>query len=86
MANRNKGEIFMACLDIKKAYDAVSIEAIELSMRRIKIPEMFIQIIRNLHSEHQLRVITRSGLTESFHPELGIPQGETLGPIYFMTR
>ncbi len=81
IANQTKHPLYLACLDIKRAYDSISFESLELSLRRLRIPERFILFLRNIDIARTLVIITAYGLTDEFHPERGLPQGETLAPL-----
>ncbi len=81
IANQKKHPLYIACLDIKRAYDSISFESLEISLRRLRIPERFILFLRNIDIARTLVIITAYGLTDEFHPERGLPQGETLAPL-----
>jgi ribonuclease HI len=70
-------------LDIKKAYDSVTFETLRISMRRLKIPENFIDLITHIASHRSVQVITRYGLTVPFRPSIGIEQGEVNAPLFW---
>jgi hypothetical protein len=65
-------------LDIEKCYDTVPFWAAVASSRRLKISEEFIQLMRNMDTTNSLRIDTPYGLTASFDPAMGLPQGDAL--------
>ena len=77
---KNK-ELYIALLDIQKAYDSVPLIAIELSLRRLAIPEQFINIIKCLHNNRTLQISTPYGLGPEFTPSVGLPQGDKISCI-----
>jgi hypothetical protein len=66
---------------MKKAFDSVSLEALKLAMRRIKIPEITITFILNLFYKRQTKIITHWGVTDAFEINDGIEQGEVLSSL-----
>ena len=49
-----------------KAFDSVSIHALELAMRRIKLLKNLITFIKQLFQDHKIRIITDEGPTDFF--------------------
>ena len=80
-AKEEKKEIWILFQDIKKAFDSVSLESLEIALRRLKIPEKIIKYIINLSHERQLKIITAYGLTEEIKAGDGIDQGEVISPL-----
>ena len=66
---------------MRKAYDSVSLEMLQLALRRIKVPEKTIGFILSIFDKRQMQVITKEGLTNPFVAEDGIDQGEVLSPL-----
>src|SRR6185295_3213600 len=62
-------------------FDSVSLYALELAMKRIKIPIVTIDFILNLFYNRQSRVITHWGTTDAIEINDGIEQGEVLSPL-----
>ena len=67
--------------DIKKAFDSVSLESLELVLQRVKIPKKTIEYILNLFHKRQLRIITAYGLTEEIVAGDEIDQDEVILPL-----
>ena len=53
-------------------------------MKRIKIPEKFINIMKHSLKDRTNRVITDLGLTNEYKMENGIDQGEIISPIFWI--
>ena len=52
--------------------------ALELSMRRIRLPESLITFIKQFYQDHEIRVIIDEGPTDFFIAGDGIDQGEVI--------
>ena len=63
---------------MRKAFDLVSMHALELSMRRIRLLESLITFIKQLYQDRKIRVITDEGPTDFFTAGDGIDQGEVI--------
>jgi hypothetical protein len=50
-------------------------------MRRLKIPEPFINLITGLLTQRKLQIDTPYGIAEQFTPTRGLPQGDTISPL-----
>src|SRR5260364_111862 len=66
---------------MKKAFDSVSLEMLNLALRRIKILEILQKFIINLFINRRMRIITHFGLTEKFCVGDSIDQGEVISPL-----
>jgi len=66
---------------MKKAFDSVPLESLELALQRVKIPKRTVKYILKLFHERQLRIITAYGLTEELTAGDGIDQGEVISPL-----
>ena len=80
-AKEKDKEIWILLQDMKKAFDPVPLESLELALQRVKIPERTIKYILNLFHKRQLRIITAYGLTEEITAGDGIDQGEVISPL-----
>src|ERR1043165_1173149 len=66
---------------MKKAFDSVPLESLELALRRVKVPEKTMKYVLNLFDKRQLKIITAYGLTEEITAGDGIDQGEVISPL-----
>ena len=80
-AKEKNKELWILLQDMKKAFDSVSLESLELALQRVKIPKKTIEYILNLFHKRQLRIITAYGLTEEIVAGDGIDQGEVISPL-----
>jgi len=77
-AIHHKHEVSMLDIDLSKAYDTVEGWIIEVALRRLGVPYHFINILRDLHLNHNIHTRTGYGNTDGITPELGgCPQGAT---------
>jgi hypothetical protein len=59
----------------------VSLKALKLALKRIKIPSATRTFILNLFENRYSKIITDLGDTELFNIQDGIEQGEVLSPL-----
>ncbi|CAB4416101.1 unnamed protein product [Rhizophagus irregularis] len=79
---REKGrELWVVTQDMMKAYDSVSLESLQIALRRLDIPEKFILWIIGLFKNRQMSVITAFGPSPTFIGGDGIDQGDTISPL-----
>jgi hypothetical protein len=80
-AKEKNKEVWILLQDMKKAFDSVLLESLELALQRVKIPERTVKYILNLFHKRQLRIITAYGLTEEIIAGDSIDQGEVISPL-----
>jgi hypothetical protein len=80
-AKEEKKELWLLFQDMRKAFDSVSLVALEKAMKRIKLPEKLMEFLLNLFRDRRIRIITSFGLTEVIVAKDGIDQGEVVSPL-----
>lgn len=80
-ANQYNKECWMVFQDMSKAYDNVNINMLTHALRRIKVPEMFIEMVKENFENRRNTVITATGNTDPYSVQGGIDQGDTISPI-----
>ena len=80
-AHRNKQEVWIAFQDMRKAYDSVAWQGLQLAMSRINIPIHIIKLFEHIHKNRKSFGLTAHGSTDLFKVEDGIDQGETYAPL-----
>jgi hypothetical protein len=68
---------------MSKAYDSVNLNLFEKALHHINMPFELINILTNLLTDRQNRVITNFGLTNPYTVKNGIDQGETITPLFW---
>ena len=80
-AREKDKEIWILFQDLSKAYDRVNIHMLDKALKRLKIPQSFCNIIRNLFTNRKNRIFTAVGLTDEYDVLIGIDQGEVISPL-----
>ena len=80
---KKKQKLYCCFIDFKKAFDSVWRDAMLLKLLQLGIGGEFYYLIKNMYSITKSRIRFSKGLTEYFHSELGIKQGDCLSPILF---
>jgi len=79
-ARESKEKLYMASLDVQKAYDLVPFKSIIQALKRIKVPEIFIKnVIKIL--QRNVFIETPAGTTNILNAQRGLPQGDPMSPI-----
>ena len=66
---------------MRKAYDSVAWQGLQLAMSRINIPIHIIKLFEHIHKNRKSFGLTAHGSTDLFKVEDGIDQGETYAPL-----
>lgn len=80
---QSKSQLFTCFIDFKKAFDSVLHQALFLKMQNIGVNGLFYNIVKNMYLDNILQVKIGHNLTNDFHSELGVRQGDTLSPNLF---
>ena len=84
-ARKSRGlETHIAFLDIRKAYDTVSRDALWKRLLDIGVKGKMGRAIKNIYQVVESSVIVGEELTEWFEIGLGVRQGCTLSPLLFL--
>ena len=75
--------IYMAFIDLTKAFDSVDRSLLWKIMLRLGIPPTFVNVCRSLHTNNYARVRYNGELTEPFSTRTGVRQGCILAPLLF---
>jgi len=76
--------LWMAFVDLEKAYDRVPRELVWWALRRKQVPETLIELIKTLYQNPVSIVKTAAGNTDAFQVEVGVHQGSALSPLLFI--
>ena len=80
-AKQTDNRLYIALLDIQKAYDTVPNEALRLCLNRIAVPKKIIDLIVYMQSTRTIQINTPYGPTTPFTPDRGLPQGDVISCI-----
>src|SRR5262245_29679112 len=84
-ASRTAGRALeLLSLDVRRAYDSVSLTTLQHSLRRIRAPEAYIRMLSTIHTSRSVRALTAYGLTQPYAPASGLGQGEINAPILWL--
>eukprot|EP00741_Cyanophora_paradoxa_P005741 tig00000946_g5563.t2 len=83
-AHQYDKELYVILQDIRRAYDTVSWESMELAFRRLNIPEEYIELHRFSHMNNRTKIRTVHGTTEEFRREVGLAQGAVEAPLHWL--
>ncbi len=76
--------LYMAFIDLTKAFDSVNRQTLWLVLAKIGCPEKYIRILRLLHDNMSATVLSGSGdETEPFRVDTGVKQGCVIAPTLF---
>jgi len=70
--------------DMSKAYDLVNRNNLAKALKRIKLPNLFVDFIANSLKNRTNQIITDFGFTESYKVGNGIDQGEIMSPLLWI--
>lgn len=75
--------MFMASIDMRKAFDSVTFEAVRAALRAKALPEKMVNYIMKSYDKG-LTVLQHSGWeSDPIHPTCGVKQGDPLSPTVF---
>ena len=74
-------DLWIVLQDMRKAYDSVGWTPMEAALRRIKMNQGYINILKDLHCNRTSSIITAHGFTDPYTVQDGLDQGETHSPI-----
>jgi hypothetical protein len=70
--------------DQSKAYDSVQRFSLQASLRRLRLPESFVQYVMSAFDKTRSSVRTKHGLTASYEVRSGVRQGDPLAPLLYL--
>ncbi|GES89333.1 RNA-directed DNA polymerase from mobile element jockey-like isoform X1 [Rhizophagus clarus] len=80
-AKENSKELWIVLQDISKAFDSISLDFLDLALKRISLPSHAVNCIINLFKGRTVQVATAFGPSPSFQAADGIDQEDSLSPL-----
>jgi hypothetical protein len=80
----NKRHMHVLYCDYAKAFDSIPGFIVEAAMRTLGVPEQHLALFAELDKKAWTKILTSHGLTNGFHPEKGIRQGDSASPLRFI--
>ena len=77
-------DIFMAFIDLSKAFDTVSRELLWKLLEKLGIPPTFLTILQQFHEGMKAQVQAEGLQSDPFDVKVGVKQGCVLAPILFI--
>ena len=76
--------LYLAFIDLEKAFDRVPQEVIWWSMRKLKLDEWLVRIVQSMYKEVRSRVRVGDEYSNSFDVRVGVHQGSVLSKLLFV--
>ncbi|MCP4647947.1 MAG: reverse transcriptase family protein, partial [bacterium] len=81
-ARREKKELHVVMMDIKAAFDSVSLRTIRVALRAHGL-HVLIPLVEQMMTDRKIFIRTEWGLTKAVNMGVGVPQGDPLSPFLF---
>jgi hypothetical protein len=78
-----KKDLHMTFIDLKKAYDKVSMNIMWWALQKYKVSTKYITLIKDMHDNVVTSVQTSDRDTNDFPINIGLHQGSALNPYLF---
>ena len=76
--------LYMAFVDLEKAFDRVPRDVIWWAMRKLGIEEWLVRLVQSMYTDVRSRVRVGNGYSEEFGVAVGVHQGSVLSPLLFI--
>ena len=76
--------LYMAFVDLEKAFDRVPRDVIWWAMRKLGIDEWLVRLVQSMYKDVRSRVRVGDGYSEEFGVGVGVHQGSVLNPLLFI--
>src|SRR6184192_1916558 len=80
---RKQKELWMAFVDLEKAFDRVPHEVLWWALRHVGVEEWMVNVIKSMYDGVTTAVKRNGEESESFEVKVGVHQGSVLSPILF---
>ena len=79
-----KKDLWIAFVDLEKAFDRVPREVVWWSLRRLGVEEWIVNVIKAMYEGATTAVKLKDGESEEFEVKVGVHQGSVLSPLLFI--
>jgi hypothetical protein len=79
----SQGNVALCFVDLKKAYDTVSREALWDTLENLGFAGKFMNILKALYARDNIQVVVNGIRSEPIYPSRGLKQGCPLSPVLF---
>ena len=79
-----KKELWMAFVDLEKAFDRVPREVVWWALRKIGVDEWIVNVIKAMYDGANTAVKFNDGESKEFNVKVGVHQGSVLSPLLFI--
>ena len=76
--------LYMAFVDLEKAFDRVPRKVIWWAMRKLGVDEWIVRLVQGMYANSRSRVHIGEGYSEEFEVKVGVHQGSVLSPLLFI--
>ena len=76
--------LYMAFIDLEKAFERVPRDVIWWAMRKLGIDEWLVRLVQSMYKDVRSRVRVGDGYSEEFGVGVGVHQGSVLSPLLFI--
>ena len=76
--------LYMAFVDLEKAFNRVPRDVIWWAMRKLGIDEWLVRLVQSMYKDVRSRVIVDDGYSEEFGVGVGVHQGSVLSQLLFI--
>lgn len=75
--------VYMASIDVSKAFDAITHPAIKNTLETMGVPQPMVRYLSGVYRGCKTRLEGNGWFSRPFHPRRGVRQGDPLSPVVF---
>ena len=76
--------LYMAFVDLEKAFDRVPRKVIWWALRKLGIEEWIVRLVQGMFTNARSQVRVGEGFSKEFEVKVGVHQGSVLSPLFFI--
>ena len=76
--------LYLAFVDLEKAFDRVPRKVVWWAMRKMKVPEVLVRTVQAMYHNASARVRVGTSFSEKIDVKVGLHQGSVLSPLLFI--